>query len=920
MNSTSNMALKHINEAARNNSLILFVGAGVSKNSGLPSWSELINVFKEEMDLQDEDDYLKVAQYYYDSVGQQKYFQKIQEVLQNDININPNEIHNQILRIRPRHIITTNYDSLIEDKIDSSIEKYEVIKQDSDIPYAQSGRYLIKMHGDLALKNIVLKEDDYLDYEKNFFMVSTLIKSLIMNNTVLFIGYSLNDSTFNSIFRIIQDSFGENAKKAYFYTADRQNSAKEEYYKHKGITVISDETTSSDCLGEATIDFLKNILSFENVIPKSSTELWDNVNFLDNLPFVQTTDVVSVSNLKSKALLYRPDLLSWTDKENEDSKFFKKGNEDKLIKFIDEKTFFHSFLGYQSKEDVNVLKNQVLHDAYELYLNHKYEEARLKFREIANYSFKNKDYWNYLLAEFNVNHIGVFSSFEGTLQALPEPITGINDPNKIIESLKNNGNERTKKLCQFFQDNIENFGFITKKFSKMNRLLDKLRNERNNYKEGGISWNSNLPLAKFEFQELLTFITANCITVFQYRKFKDVVNRYFECLLIAYDNSQQKAKNDFSETSSIMKRFQLDDIKNIIPYMDIKNIPALFESYGIKDLEVDDDVLEYIFTKISSLSKEIHDNYDQDKNSQLKIYIKFLSYLKIESVNKIVDLLKEIPINFHTHGDVANLLRIIVNLKDKISEDQYVDLVAALNDILNQILLFEDTSATKEFYEKKYFLYVQLIDLVFKKSPELIVKPESLQKSLELINYVPEELTEITRYENFIVNFYEYLSTKQQKLLQQIFTKYEKVNENELNIGFVTEIAIHKIYGFNSKKDIILGFVVEKLNSNNEPLARIIPNPKEEGVRMLFNFIQNGYFTLEQVKSKVDFDDLKGVLPEFDWKFLNIYSDEVIFKLVEKYNDFNWVKKFYGKTDEEAKILDEWLIDQAMKGKIEFKE
>lgn len=79
------------------------------------------------------------------------------------------------------------------------------------------------MHGDLQEQNIVLKEDDYSDYNENYYMIAALIKALIMNHTLLFIGYSLNDSTFNSIFRIIQNFYGEDAKKSYFYDANIQS-------------------------------------------------------------------------------------------------------------------------------------------------------------------------------------------------------------------------------------------------------------------------------------------------------------------------------------------------------------------------------------------------------------------------------------------------------------------------------------------------------------------------------------------------------------------------------------------------------------------------------------------------------------------------------------------------------------------------
>ena len=42
-------AIKHIVEAMNDDSLIIFVGAGVSANSGLPNWNQLIDKFREEL-------------------------------------------------------------------------------------------------------------------------------------------------------------------------------------------------------------------------------------------------------------------------------------------------------------------------------------------------------------------------------------------------------------------------------------------------------------------------------------------------------------------------------------------------------------------------------------------------------------------------------------------------------------------------------------------------------------------------------------------------------------------------------------------------------------------------------------------------------------------------------------------------------
>ena len=60
------------------NKLTIFIGAGVSKSSNLPSWSDLIEMIKSELSINDsETDYLKIAQLYYLSCGEVVYYKKI---------------------------------------------------------------------------------------------------------------------------------------------------------------------------------------------------------------------------------------------------------------------------------------------------------------------------------------------------------------------------------------------------------------------------------------------------------------------------------------------------------------------------------------------------------------------------------------------------------------------------------------------------------------------------------------------------------------------------------------------------------------------------------------------------------------------------------------------------------------------------
>ena len=60
---------KIIKNSSKNNKLIIFVGAGVSANSGIPLWSNVIKKIKDKIDISDEENnFTKIAQYYYNSM------------------------------------------------------------------------------------------------------------------------------------------------------------------------------------------------------------------------------------------------------------------------------------------------------------------------------------------------------------------------------------------------------------------------------------------------------------------------------------------------------------------------------------------------------------------------------------------------------------------------------------------------------------------------------------------------------------------------------------------------------------------------------------------------------------------------------------------------------------------------------------
>lgn len=215
--------LDYINDAKKNNKLIIFVGAGVSMNSGLPSWKGLIQKFANDLGYQGniDADILKIPQFYFDSPKyKSQYYSKIEkEIKKKAVS---NSIHSMIYKLAPKHIITTNYDQLIEktQSIEVLTNKYHIVSEDKDFLKAKTDNLIIKMHGDIDnLDSIVLKEDDYLNFSQNKILIETYIKSLMVNHTFVFVGYSIGDYNFKQIINWV-DSMTRN------YDENKENRSK----------------------------------------------------------------------------------------------------------------------------------------------------------------------------------------------------------------------------------------------------------------------------------------------------------------------------------------------------------------------------------------------------------------------------------------------------------------------------------------------------------------------------------------------------------------------------------------------------------------------------------------------------------------------------------------------------------------------
>lgn len=253
--------LIHIQQASRDNRLVVFVGAGVSRNSGIPTWNELINSMKLELpdELSDEPDVLKLAQLYKDSRGHKDYMDRIKEVLLYNKAV-PNPLHKSILELNPCHIITTNYDNLIEQEIHNEFKQYAIVREDKDIPQMVHQNSLVKMHGDYLTDNIVLTETDYFNYSEKFPLVRAFIQSLFASKLVLFIGFSFVDLNLKMILNQLKNILSENMQRAYLLSCDKPNDLQKQYFSNKGINILYFDEKDVDKIIDSRYEYniLKN--------------------------------------------------------------------------------------------------------------------------------------------------------------------------------------------------------------------------------------------------------------------------------------------------------------------------------------------------------------------------------------------------------------------------------------------------------------------------------------------------------------------------------------------------------------------------------------------------------------------------------------------------------------------------------------
>lgn len=240
MDNATQSHILQLQEAMKQNRLVVFVGAGASASVGVPTWPQLIQSFKSELpkEMYDEGDALKTAEAYRELRGEAEYLSHIKKVLRYG-ETSCGLVHDAVMNLNPCHIITTNYDDLLEQAAIQNHKQYFVVAKDEDLPLNKGERMIIKMHGDFANNNIVLTENDYYDYRRNFPLINSFLMSLFATKVVLFIGFSFNDINLKFILRQVHNVLGNKMQRVYLLTDEKKDALAYSYFKNKSVQLLS---------------------------------------------------------------------------------------------------------------------------------------------------------------------------------------------------------------------------------------------------------------------------------------------------------------------------------------------------------------------------------------------------------------------------------------------------------------------------------------------------------------------------------------------------------------------------------------------------------------------------------------------------------------------------------------------------------
>ena len=255
--------------------MILFVGSGVPKNLGLPTYSELIDQMAKNLGYNPQEfnswgnsDFLILAEYYFLQKGSLGALRSWMDRMWHNsrIEISKSDIYRLIIELDFPLIYTTNFDRWLENAYDYYKQDYTKITNVADITRTKINKtQIIKFHGDFDDdSSLVLTESSYfkrLNFETS---LDIKLRSDSLEKSILFIGYSLSDINIRYMLYKLHKQWKESnyehvRPRSYIFLVD-PNPIKEKILEERGIIPI---IYKNDDPGKALTTFLTDLKAMQ---------------------------------------------------------------------------------------------------------------------------------------------------------------------------------------------------------------------------------------------------------------------------------------------------------------------------------------------------------------------------------------------------------------------------------------------------------------------------------------------------------------------------------------------------------------------------------------------------------------------------------------------------------------------------------
>lgn len=315
-----------LEDAIKNNSLVIFVGAGCSMPLGMPSWKTLVENILHDLDNKyggSSDTHFQnilngvkantktlfdaLNKIENDSDNGSDFKIKTQEFINSQIDEiskklpEESKVHNLLWKISSK-IITTNYDKILEKYIPKSVSPkifdnsnaFQSLKSQ-----ANNAEFLYKIHGDYEdPKSIILFESDYSDIYKNDNYNADTLATHFKEKTLLFIGFSLSDPFVNDLFLKIKNIYnGYSINEHFIFTTKT-----EDFIKY-GVTPIKINNWE-----ESLVDYLSELEKIKLEVDKKEQTLAIVIENAEGegLTKDDVSNIIELINKKTSELLNDP--------------------------------------------------------------------------------------------------------------------------------------------------------------------------------------------------------------------------------------------------------------------------------------------------------------------------------------------------------------------------------------------------------------------------------------------------------------------------------------------------------------------------------------------------------------------------------------------------------------------------------------